>query len=301
MDKYYSPLLFPVRLEDDIILVLDETELPFEEVFIPVKELNEAIKILSEMRTRAFGQVLLFFYSAVLFRKKYSLDEIVMRFKEARPTFDFSFLGELLKKETKEGKDIEEVVNHFISYFDMQRKNRMKKLASNLPNPAKILTICNINGELLYLYEELKNLEKEVIFYLSETRPYLQGSRLTFWELIRNNIPAKLICDNQAAILMQEKKINAVIVGADRCNLKNDIINKIGTYPLARLARYFDIPFYALTQYPQDLNIDSISIEERPEQEVFMFLSKKISGIRAVYPSFDITKNEFITSTYEIK
>lgn len=284
----FSPLLFPVRLKDNKLLVLDETLLPFKEEYIEVADLEHSLEVLSQMRTRSLGQVLLFFYSAMLFKKEHSLDEIITKFSQARPTFDFPLLGEILKQ----GKE------NFISHFDRLRRNRIKKLAKDLPHQAKILTICNVNGELLYLYEELKNLKKEVIFYVSETRPYLQGSRLTFWELRKNNIPARLICDNQAAILMQENKINCVITGADRCNLKKDIINKIGTYALARLAKYFNIPFYALTQYPQDLEIESILIEERPQQEVFMFLSENF--IEAIYPAFDITKNEFVSSTYEI-
>ncbi|MCM8801194.1 MAG: hypothetical protein NC912_04175 [Candidatus Omnitrophica bacterium] len=301
MNKYTSPLLFPVRLENDIILVLDEIRLPFEEVFIPIRKINEAIKILYEMRTRAFGQVLLFFYSAVIFKNKVPLDELASKFNKIRPTFDFPLLAELLKERLKKTKSIEVAVNDLILYFDTLRRARMKKLAKILPNPANILTICNVNGELIYLYEELKNFKKEAFFYILETRPYLQGTRLTFWELRKNNIPAKLICDNQIATLMKKGLINSVVCGADRVTKKGDIINKIGTYPLARLAKYFNIPFYALTQYPKDIDVDTIQIEERPKDEVFMFLGKNHSSIiEAIYPSFDITKNEFITQCIEI-
>ncbi|MCX7661127.1 MAG: hypothetical protein N2Z79_00400, partial [Candidatus Omnitrophica bacterium] len=226
MSKYFSPLLFPVRLENDIILVLDETKLPFEEYFISVRSLEEAVRVLSEMKTRALGQVLLFFYSTVLFKDEIAIREIAEKFKEERPTFAFELLADIIEGELAKRKDIKDIVDHFILNFDKKRKQRMYNLAKDLPQQANVLTICNVNGELIYLYEEMQKLNKKIIFYISETRPYLQGTRLTFWELVKNKIPAKLVCDNQVAYLMRQKKINAIIVGADRATVYNDIINK---------------------------------------------------------------------------
>jgi methylthioribose-1-phosphate isomerase len=296
-----SPLLFPVKLKNDKIIVLDETRLPSEEVYIEVSNLEEALLVLESMKTRSLGQVLLFFYSCALFGDIFSIDEIVRRFREKRPTFDFPLLGEILKKQERFGLSSKQAVDNFVSEFDRLRRARACKLAEILPNSANILTICNVNGELLYLYEELQRIEKKGFFYVSETRPYLQGARLTFWELRKNNIPCKLICDNQAAVLMREKRINCVITGADRATTRGDIINKIGTYSLARLARYFNISFYSLTQYPRDLDIDSVKIEERDAREVFMFLEDIDFDIDAIYPSFDITKSEFVTECIELE
>ena len=140
---------------------------------------------------------------------------------------------------------------------------------------------------------------KTACFYVSETRPYLQGTRLTFWELKENKIPVTLICDNQAALLMKDKKINSIVVGADRATTNGDIINKTGTYALARMAKYFKIPFYPLTQYPRDVNVDDIEIEERPVEELFAY-HNNISDINAIYPAFDITKKEYITYSVEL-
>lgn len=289
-----SPLLFPVKLKGKKIYVLDETKVPFKEEYIKVSNLDIALRVLESMKTRSLGQVLLFFYSCQLFRENFSIEEIVQKFKEKRPTFDFPLLGEMLKRQEKLGFTTDETVSNFVSNFDKQRKKRAKKLAKILPNPANILTICNINGELIYLSRELRKLNKEALFYVSETRPYLQGARLTFWELTANNVSAKLICDNQAAILMKEGKVNCVLTGADRATKKGDIINKIGTYSLARLAGYFNIPFYALIQEPCDIEVEAIEIEERPKEEVFMYLEGD-STLEAIYPCFDITKAEFIT------
>jgi methylthioribose-1-phosphate isomerase len=148
------------------------------------------------------------------------------------------------------------------------------------------------------LYEELKKIKKEACFYACETRPYLQGTRLTFWELNKNNIPSKLICDNQVAILMKNKVVNCIVVGADRASIRGDIINKIGTYSLAILGKYFNIPFYALTQYPRPIDIEDIEIEERPQEEVFMFLKEKAESI---YPCFDITPFNYIKESVKLE
>ncbi len=296
---FNSPLLFPVKLKDEKILVLDESLLPFREDYIEVESLKQALGVLGSMKTRAFGQVLLFFYSCVFF-KEYSPQHLSKEFKKVRPTFAFEFLAELVKKEAQKTKTIPEAVDNFIKRFDSLRRKRAKKLADILPSFPKILTICNVNGELIYLYQELQKMNKSCLFYVSETRPYLQGTRLTFWELRKNNIPVYLICDNQVAQLMKEKKVNCVVTGADRAVIQGDIINKVGTYSLARLAKYFRIPFYALVQYPKDIDIQRIKIEERAPIEVFMFLEGNYSQIDAVYPSFDVVRFDLISKQINI-
>ena len=292
-----SPLCFPVFYKNRKIFVLDETKLPFDETYIEVKNLDEAKDVLKTMKTRAFGQVLLFLYSCILTE---DIDEVAKSFKDIRPTFDFFGLASNLKEVLKFKNSIKDAVDFIISSFEEKRRKRAKNLAKILPNFAKILTICNVNGELIYLYEEMKNIEKKAEFYISETRPYLQGTRLTLWELKRNNIPTKLICDNQAAYLMKEGKINCVIVGSDRSTKDKHIINKVGTYALAVLAKYFKIPFYVLTQMPKDIDINKIEIEERDEKEVFMWLRKRVYYPKAVYPSFDITLSKYISFLADI-
>ena len=302
-----SPLLFPVYYKDMTIFVLDETSLPFHQHYEEVKTLQDALLVLKDMKTRAFGQVLLFFYSCLLLKEDYTIVELASKFKETRPTFDFELLGAILTEEQKRHQGLEEAINDFVAYFDRLRRSRAMKLAAILPDPALIMTICNFNGELIYLYDELQKLNKKAEFIVCETRPYLQGTRLTFWELKRNNIPCKLICDNQSAQMMRQGKVNCIITGADRATTKGDIVNKIGTYSLARLAHYYKIPFYPLTQYPKDIDPEDIKIEERPGKEVFMFLpsmaakGQDYSSIEAVYPSFDITINNFVTRCIELR
>jgi methylthioribose-1-phosphate isomerase len=296
-----SPLLFPVRLENNVIVVLDETQIPFKEHYIKVTVLDEALAVLKEMKTRSLGQVLLFFYSCLLFGHKRKIDEVAADFSRQRPTFDFFLLAAIVKSQIQQGRDLKKGIESFLDAFDRLRRQRAKDFARLLPDEPRILTICNINGELIYLYQELQKIGKKACFYVCETRPYLQGTRLTFWELSKNNIPCKLLCDNQAALLMRKGKINSLVSGADRATQAGDIVNKAGTYGLARLAGYFGIPFYALTQHPRDIDVDAIEIEERPPQESFMYLSGDYSGIDAFYPAFDITRADCIRRCLELK
>ena len=294
-----SPLLYPVKLEDTFIRVLDETLLPNRVHYIKVTSLKDACYCIKEMKTRSLGQVLLCCYSFVLFEQKNSIEEICNQFTDIRPTFDFPMIGVIIKKIISGGAPLKHAVLSFIDSFDKARRTRAFKMASLLPKNAKILTLCNVNGDLILIYNEMIKMIKTACFYVSETRPYLQGTRLTFWELKENKIPTTLICDNQAALLMKEKKINSVVVGADRATTNGDIINKTGTYALACMAKYFEIPFFSLTQYPRNINVDDIEIEERPTEELFIY-HNNIGNINAIYPAFDITKSEYITNSVEL-
>ncbi|MBD3245777.1 MAG: hypothetical protein GF333_02075 [Candidatus Omnitrophica bacterium] len=299
--KFQSPLLFPVRLNRDSLTVLDETALPFEEKYHEVRDLAAAEKLVREMKTRSLGQVLLFFGCAVLWENRVSPEEIARRMHRARPTFDFEYLARLLRAWQRRGVPYRTATERFLAGFDAARKARADELASLLPSPANVLTICNVNGELLYLAQALSTRSVPVHVYVAETRPYLQGSRLTFWELQRAGVPSTLLCQSQAAEIMQQDTVNAVVTGADRATVRGDIMNKIGTYALARCARYFNIPVYALTQYPRDVDIDRIPLEERPPEEAFLFLPDSYPRVDAVYPAFDVTKKEYLTRSVELK
>ncbi len=138
--------------------------------------------------------------------------------------------------------------------------------------------------------------------YSSETRPYLQGARLTIWELQRSGVPSELITDNMAGHLMKTAGINAVIVGADRIAANGDTANKIGTYALAVLAEYHKIPFYVIAPTP---TIDAalrtggaINIEERSSEEVTFINGRLVApkGVKARHPGFDVTPANLITA-----
>ena len=171
-----------------------------------------------------------------------------------------------------------------------------------------ILTHCNAGGlatsgygTALAVFYALK--EKKIPFsvFVDETRPLLQGARLTAWELSRSKIPATLICDNMAASLMRARKIQGVVVGADRIAMNGDTANKIGTYGVAVLAHVHRIPFYiAAPSTTFDLNAKTgkdIPIEERPHDEVRKLHGKQLApkGIKVFNPSFDVTPAKYIS------
>lgn len=172
-----------------------------------------------------------------------------------------------------------------------------------------ILTHCNAGalatagyGTALGVIRAACEEGKGLHVFVDETRPVLQGARLTAWELMRNNIPATLITDNMAGFLMKQGKIDLVIVGADRIAANGDVANKIGTYSLAVLAAEHTIPFYVAAPLSTiDIAIrdgDEIPIEERNEEEVLSIRGMRIApdGMKAYNPAFDVTPNRFITA-----
>lgn len=179
-----------------------------------------------------------------------------------------------------------------------------------IKNHSGVLTICNAGalatvgyGTALGVIYSAKAAGKNTKAYVLETRPLLQGARLSAWELEKNGIDVILACDNMAAILMRQGKVDLVIAGADRIAANGDAANKIGTLGLAALAKYHKIPFYIAAPGPTfDLSIESgsdILIEERDPREVTTILFKKDTapfGVKAFNPAFDITPHKLISA-----
>ena len=143
---------------------------------------------------------------------------------------------------------------------------------------------------------------KRIAVYADETRPFLQGARLTAWELQQDGIPVTLIADSAAGFLMSRGEVDAVIVGADRVAANGDVANKIGTYPLAVVARRHGIPFYVACPLSTiDVNVAtgaSIPIEERRAEEVLGYRENRWApeGVTAANPVFDVTPAELVTA-----
>lgn len=172
-----------------------------------------------------------------------------------------------------------------------------------------ILTHCNAGGlatadygTALGVLFESKKRAKRIKVYVDETRPLLQGSRLTTWELLHEGVDTTLICDNMAASLMAKGRIDKIFVGADRIARNGDAANKIGTYNLAILARHHGVPFYVVAPLSSfDFRLKSgrdIPIEERDGDEVRSVLGKMIAPkkVKVYNPAFDVTPSEYITA-----
>ncbi len=181
--------------------------------------------------------------------------------------------------------------------------------AGLLNNNSIVLTHCNAGalatmgiGTAVGVITEASTRRKIRHAYSCETRPYLQGARLTIWELQQSRVPSELITDNMAAHLMKTAGVNAVIVGADRIAANGDTANKIGTYALAVLARYHKIPFYVVAPTPTiDTELKTgkeIEIEERSSEEVTFINGRLVApkGVKARHPGFDVTPVSLITA-----
>jgi methylthioribose-1-phosphate isomerase len=178
-----------------------------------------------------------------------------------------------------------------------------------IPQNARILTHCNTGslatvdyGTALGVIRAAHEAGRNVTVYADETRPYLQGARLTAFELHRDNIPVTVVTDSMAGYLMQQKMVDLVIVGADRIAANGDTANKIGTYSLAVLAKHHGIPFYvAAPMSTLDYEMESgaeIEIEQRSSDEVVFIGGKRMvpEGVPALHPAFDVTPHELITA-----
>jgi methylthioribose-1-phosphate isomerase len=181
--------------------------------------------------------------------------------------------------------------------------------AALLPDGAGVLTHCNAGGlaaseygTALSVLFTAQDQGKRLHVFVDETRPLLQGARLTAWELVQRQIPATLICDSMAAQVMREGRVQAVITGADRIAANGDTANKIGTYSVAVLARAHQIPFYVASPCNTfDLSLDSggeIPIEQRAAEEITCGLGRLVApaGIDVYNPAFDVTPAAYITA-----
>jgi len=181
--------------------------------------------------------------------------------------------------------------------------------AELLDSPVSILTHCNAGalatagyGTALGVVRAAHEAGKKVRVFADETRPFLQGSRLTAWELRKDRIPVTIIADNMAGSLLRAGEVSCVIVGTDRTAANGDVANKIGTYPLAVMARRHSVPFYVAAPLSSiDLNCasgDDIPIERRPSKELTEFGGKLIApkGVEGVNLAFDVTPAELISA-----
>ena len=178
-----------------------------------------------------------------------------------------------------------------------------------MPASGGVLTHCNAGalatagyGTALGVIRAAVDSGKKLHVFADETRPFLQGSRLTAWELMKDNIPTTLISDNMAGAMMRQGKISAVVVGADRIAANGDVANKIGTYTVAVLAKEHGIPFYVAAPFSTvDLETptgDEIPIEQRSSQEVTHLAGRQIApdGVRVENPAFDVTPHQYVTA-----
>jgi methylthioribose-1-phosphate isomerase len=186
--------------------------------------------------------------------------------------------------------------------------------AAYMPQQGGVLTHCNAgglatagDGTALAVIFEAHRQGKQIHVFADETRPLLQGARLTSWELQQRGVPVTVICDNMAGWVMQEGRIQAVVVGADRIAANGDAANKIGTYSVAQLAKAHGIPFYvAAPSSTFDLSLPDgrgIPIEQRDPREITHGLGRQTvpDGVQVYNPAFDVTPSSLIRAIFTEK
>jgi len=301
----FSPLFWPIQLKGNTIYILDETRLPQKLIYIKAKNYLEACAAIKQMKTRAVGQVLLVMYTFILSkRQNKNLTKVAAAINATRPTLSFKFLTEMVLGMEESGAPLEKSILGFLEMLKSKRIQQARDAADLLKNQDVILTHCNVSGLMPLIAQFAKEQGKTISFYVTETRPYLQGSRLTAWEIMRAGFDVTIITDNMVAYLLSLGKVTKVIVGADHLTLNGDIANKIGTYQIAVVAKYFKIPFYVLCPPASKLKSGKdIKIEIRPPDELKIYQGLYLAPkeVKAYYPAFDVTPAKLITKHIYLK
>ncbi len=314
-----------IDLKDEKVMILDQTLLPNEVRYIEcetVECIAHAIKRLSIRGAPAIGVAAAFALAlAALKNVDKSREDIIKELEKAydvihstRPTAVNLFwaLDRVMKVARSSEKPCEAAVKEALRIYheDIAMNKKLGYYGAELIEDGDvILTHCNAGalatagyGTALGVIRAAWEQGKRIKVIARETRPLLQGARLTAWELVEEGIPVTVICDSSAGLVMRKHGVTKVIVGADRIASNGDTANKIGTYSLAILAKEHRIPFYvAAPTSTIDLNIKSgeeIPIEYRDEKEIIYFNNKRIvaEGAEILNPAFDVTPAKYISA-----
>ena len=321
-----------VEWTKDGIRMLDQRLLPSQEVYLMLRSYDEVAEAIRKMVVRGAPAIGVSAAMGIALGASQSVGTSIADLED-----DFQYICDYMGKtrptavnlfwaiermratfrRAKATSDVEEVkkilVNEALAIFeeDIAANRAIGKFGGPLiPDGATVLTHCNAGalatagdyGTALGVVRGARDAGKKVAVIADETRPFLQGLRLTAWELAKDEIPVTVITDNMAGHVMKSGKVDAVVVGADRIAANGDTANKIGTYMVAVLAREHNIPFYVAAPLTTlDLSLESgeqIPIEERDPAEVTHIREQQLApdGIDVHNPAFDVTPNRLITA-----
>lgn len=312
---------------DGRVVTIDQTQLPHETVFLSMEDAREVAEAIKTMKVRgapllgaaaAFALALAAYHSKVENKGELvdELEEMGEVLKGTRPTAVNLFwaIDRVLKKVRGFSGNVEALVRFVveeaqrIAEEDVKVNHLMGRHGAELIDDGDVvLTHCNAGGLATVEYGTALGViraaweeGKKIRVFATETRPKLQGARLTTYELKRDGIPVTLVTDNMVGYLMYNKLVNKVVVGADRI-VQDAVINKIGTYTIAVSAKEHDIPFYvAAPRSTFDLHCtaEEATIEERSREEVVQVGSQRIApkDVSVLNPAFDITPLKYVTA-----
>ena len=309
---------------------IDQTRLPTEEIYVTCTTYQEVAAAIRDMVVRgapaigvaaAMGIALGVKQSAAQdiagLRNEFGLICRIMG--ETRPTAVNLFWAIRRMQQKFEAEAAQGVHHVRVTLVEEAQKMLVEDIAANqamgrhgaalLPASGGVLTHCNAGalatcgyGTALGVIRSAIQAGKHLHVFADETRPFLQGSRLTAWELMKDGIQTTLIADNMAGAMMRQGKIKAVIVGADRIAANGDVANKIGTYTVAVLAKEHAIPFYVAAPWSTvDMNMpggEGIPIEQRSAREVTHHAGKQVApeGVQVENPAFDVTPSQYVSA-----
>jgi methylthioribose-1-phosphate isomerase len=319
----------PIQFKDGVLTLIDQRKLPLEETFLNYNDLEGGFSGIRDMVVRGAPCIgFTAIYTMALWIKNHKdfdlkyIQKAGDRLKQARPTavnlnFEVDRVLALVETCLKDGTDPYETIVNFgnLQIEESEKKNRSmaecaeKDLDQTLgKSKYRILTHCNTGflacgsiGTALGVVQNLGEQGKIERVWVDETRPYLQGARLTAYELVKLGIEHKIVVEGAASYLMKNKLVDAIFTGADRIVANGDTANKVGTSNLAILAKHYGIPFYIVAPSSSfDLsteNGEGIDIELRPEEEILCYKELRIAPneSQAFNPSFDITDGDLIT------
>ena len=318
----------PIRWVGDHLELLDQTLLPERQEWVRIHEASGAVTAIREMRVRGAPAIgVTAAYAMALAAREIDaptmaafldeMDPIAAKLAAARPTaVNLGWAVQRCVDTARSARSPSEAreklleLAHRIKADDIATNRAIGKLgAPLLPDDGGVLTHCNTGalatagyGTALGVIRAAWEQGKRPAVFCTETRPWLQGARLTAWELVRLGIPARLVVDSAAGSLIGRGDVSVVVVGADRIAANGDVANKIGTYSLAVLANEHAVPFYVAAPFTSvDLGTASgeyIDIEERPPEEVTQFAGQPIAadGIGVWNPSFDVTPSRYVSA-----
>jgi methylthioribose-1-phosphate isomerase len=319
-----------LKFKNNRLFYIDQTKLPLKEVWRQCKSLKQGYTAIKELQVRGAPLIGVFaaYCICVSLKSFSSKKDVFLRqvlaalcyLGNARPTaVNLSWALDRLERAALGNKEkglvqLKQAIIKEAKSIHSEDISLCKSMAYHGVKLIKkgdgVLTHCNTGflatsgeGTALAVISKAHRVSEDIMVYVDETRPLLQGARLTAWELMKSKVPCTLISDNMAAYLMYKKKIDKVFVGADRIAANGDTANKIGTYNVAVLAKYHKIPFYVVAPFSTfDLSLRSgrqIPIEQRNADEVRVILGKlriAPADMKVFNPAFDVTPHKLITA-----
>ena len=318
----------PIYWTDETVKLLDQTLLPSQEVWLDLTDYRDVVRAIKDMLIRgapaigiagayALALAALEFRSAPPLEMMAQMESAAVEIEAARPTgANLAWAVRRMMVVARLANSPDDLVDALvrealsIQQEDVQANHEIGRLGAELlESGSSVLTHCNAGalatggyGTALGVIQSAWSDGKIDRVFATETRPYLQGARLTAWELVQAKIDTTLVADSAAGQLINSGVLNAVIVGADRIAANGDVANKIGTYSLAVLANESGVPFYvAAPTGTIDLTLadgDAIPVEERSQEEVVNMAGVRVAaeGVRVMNPAFDVTPNRFVTA-----